>query len=138
MAAISSFNALFTSRCLASSVFFSNSSDTMIALKAWPQPPLMSSTCTCDALSFSFRVAVREAAVTPESVVEEAAAVSVSAAMGVGVLYWGSEVLKGRDGVMRRGCGCGKETLSAEVDVDGNLQRDKARAMEDRGIIERY
>jgi hypothetical protein len=37
--AISSFNAVFTSRCRASVVFFSNCGDTIVASKAWPQPP---------------------------------------------------------------------------------------------------
>lgn len=39
MAAISAFNAELTSRCRASVFFFSNCEETMMALKAWPQPP---------------------------------------------------------------------------------------------------
>lgn len=40
MAAISAFNAELTSRCRAKVVFFSNCEETIMALKAWPQPPV--------------------------------------------------------------------------------------------------
>ena len=53
-----------------------------MALKAWPQPPLMSSTATYVALSFDSRVALREEGVMPDSVAVCAAWVSVGAAIG--------------------------------------------------------
>lgn len=40
MAAISSFSAELTNRCRASVVFFANWVETIMASKAWPQPPV--------------------------------------------------------------------------------------------------
>ncbi len=77
MAAISDFNALFTSLCRARSVFFSNSGDTMIALNACPHPPDMSSIETYVAPMVDLSFSLSESGVMPEDAAVSAAAVSV-------------------------------------------------------------
>lgn len=95
MALISSLRALLTKRCLASRDFLSNSGETMMALKAWPQPPDMS---WMEMWVVEGRV-LRSLDSSDSGVIwleeaNSAAVVSVWAAMGVASRVW--EVVKSR------------------------------------------
>lgn len=135
MAAISCFRAALTRRCRASSVFFSNSGDTITAVNACPHPPDMSWMDTCVVCSDPCSFAVSDSGVMIES---SAAVAGVGCASdGVDIVVVGIGMAEGeraRRLVLKFFCWwwvirarLGTVDIDVDVDEDANVGFDAMR-----------
>src|SRR4051812_34546288 len=115
MAAISCFSAPLTSRCRASSVFFSNSGDTITAVNAWPQPPDMSWMETWVVCRDSRSLLVRDSGVI---IVSSAVEVDMVLVVGMGMAVAGDEV---RGVVLMDLCWWKSVVLVLDIDADPDV-----------------